>query len=128
MPIKLKTDIKELSNKKFSIKPKGYDALEVDATLDNIIKDYETIENNILMSYEEHKALIEEITRLRNENVDLNVALDKEKNKWKYVNMGDKGVHIDNLVLLKRIGKLEKYIHDRFHVNPDEIDFGPDDC
>ena len=128
MPIKLKTNSKELGSKEFAIKPKGYDAYDVDNTLDMIIKDYETIENNVLMSYEEHKALIEEINKLRNENVDLNVSLDKEKNKWKYVKMDGKDIHIDNLELLKRIGKLEKIIHDRLHINPDDIDFGPDDC
>ena len=128
MPIKLKNNSEELSSKSFKIEPRGYDALDVDATLDKIIKDYETVESNMLISYEEYKKLIDEINDLKKENIDLKVSLDKEKNKWKYVNIGEQGVHIDNLVLLKRIGKLEKYIHEKNHINPDDIDFGPDDC
>jgi len=128
MAIKLKYSSKDLSTKKFTIKPKGYDGLEVDSLLDKIISDYETLEGNILLEKDEYDNLVKEIERLRKENIDLKVKLDNEKNKWKYVKNDGKDIHIDNLVLLRRIGKLEKIIHDRLHINPDDITFDPDDC
>ena len=128
MAIKLNFESKKLLSKEFKKAPKGYDPFEVDTFFDDIIKDYETIEDNILLSKEELKAMKDEIENLKKENIDLKVSLDKEKNKWKYVKNDGKDIHIDNLVLLRRIGKLEKIIHDKLHMNPDDITFDPDDC
>ena len=128
MAIKLRFDSKKISEKEYRAVSKGYDPLEVDMYMDGIASDYEKIESGMLLSKEEYQTIENEIANLKKENIDLKVALDKEKNKWKYVKNDGKDIHIDNLVLLRRIGKLEKIIHDKLHLNPDDITFDPDDC
>ena len=129
MPIKLKNSSESLVNKEFSNSPRGYNPLEVDTMLDQIIKDYETVENNCLLSKLEEENLQNKIVALEKENIKLKVELDNEKSRWKYIKKDGKDIHIDNLVLLQRIGKLEQIIYDRLHMNPDEIiSFDPDDC
>lgn len=129
MPIKLRNSSKTLVNKQFSTSAKGYNALEVDTLFDQIIHDYEIVEENSLLSKEEEKNLRDKIEALTKENIELKVNLDNEKSRWKYIKKDDKDIHIDNLVLLQRIGKLEKIIYEKLHMNPDEIiSFDPDDC
>lgn len=121
MPIKLKNNSEELANKKIPSKNGGYDSFSVDSLLDNIIKDYETVEQGVLLSKEEYDALCAELERLKKQIIDLEVSVDLEKMKWKDLRKNPSEVHIDNLELLKRIGKLEKIIQERIHLNPDEI-------
>lgn len=129
MSIKLKNKSETLLNTEFKISPKGYNALEVDTLFDEILKDYETVENNILISKDEYEQLQKEIKDLNQQLIDLKIDLDSEKSKWKYVDTNTDNVHIDNLVLLKRIGKLEKIIHDKLHLSIEDINtFDPDDC
>lgn len=129
MPIKLKNSSQSLVNKKFSTAPRGYNPLEVDSLFDQIIKDYETVEENSLLSKDEEDNLTSKIEALRKENIELKVELDNERSRWKYIKKDGKDIHIDNLVLLQRIGKLEKIIYEKLHMNPDEISsFDPDDC
>ena len=128
MAIKLKNNSDNLANKKLPHKPKGYDPLEVDILLDSIINDYELVESGILLSKEEYQSLLKQIDALKKDNIQLKIDLDKEKGRWKYIST-DSNIHIDNLVLLERIGKLEKVIKEKLHLNPDEINsFDPDDC
>lgn len=128
MPIKLKKNSEIIANIQPKIAPKGYDALEVDLLLDQIVKDYETVEQNHLLSEEEYSELKNEIERLKQENIRLTVDLDNEKGRWKYIKNEGQDIHIDNLELLQRIGKLEKIIYERLHINPDEIKtFDPGD-
>ena len=129
MPIKLKNSSELLVNKEFKISPKGYNGLEVDQLLDQIIKDYELVENNCLLSKQEAESLQKKIDDLTKENIRLSVELDNEKSRWKYIKSDGKDIHIDNLVLLQRIGKLEQIIYERLHINPDELtkNFDPDD-
>ena len=129
MPIKLKKNSEYLSTTKFPISARGCYAYEVDTVFDQIIKDYETVENNQLLSNEEYKELISQIEKLKAENIELRVELDNEKSRWKYIKNEGKDIHVDNLELLRRIGRLETIIHERLHINPDEIKtFDPDDC
>ena len=128
MPIKLKNNSDTLSNKKLPNKPKGYDPLEVDILLDSIVKDYELVENGVLLSKEDYESLLKQIESLKKDNINLKIELDNEKGRWKYINT-DSNIHIDNLVLLERIGKLEKVIKEKLHLNPDEFkSFDLDDC
>ena len=128
MAIKLKNNSDNLASKKLPHKTKGYDPLEVDTLLDNIIADYELVESGVLLSKEEYQNLLKQIENLKKENIELKVDLDKEKGRWKYIST-DSNIHIDNLVLLERIGKLEKVIKEKLHLNPDEIiSFDLDDC
>ena len=129
MSVKLKNKGDDIATKRFKVSPKGYDALEVDTLLDEIVKDYETIENNMLISKEEYDSLLEEIKSLKDQLINLKIELDNEKGKWKYIDTDKDNVHIDNLVLLKRIGKLEKIIHEKLHISIEDINtFDPDDC
>ena len=129
MPIKLKNSSQSLVNKKFSTAPRGYNPLEVDSLFDQIIKDYETVEENSLLSKDEEDNLTSKIEALRKENIELKVELDNERSRWKYIKKDGKDIHIDNLVLLQRIGKLEKIIYEKLNMNPDEISyFDTDDC
>lgn len=129
MPIKLIHTSDSLLKKEFSKKGAGYDSFEVDSVLDDMIKDYRTVEANKLLSEEEYQRLLDEIASLKKDNINLKIALDSEKGKMKYIKKDGKDIHIDNLVLLERIGKLEQIIHDKLHINPDEIiNFDPDDC
>ena len=128
MSIKLKKNSEFLANVQFPFEARGYNPLEVDYLLDQIIKDYETVEQNVLLSEEEHKELKEEILRLTKQNTELKVEINNEKARWKYIKNDGRDIHIDNLELLQRIGKLEKIIYEKLHINPDDIStFGPDD-
>ena len=111
----------ELLNKKFSYSKNGYNALEVDKVLDQIIEDYEKYELNSNPSGVDIEKLAKEIDSLKKENQDLKAELEKEKNKWKYISRDHKDIHIDNYELLQRIGKLEMVIHEKLNMNPDEI-------
>ena len=129
MPIKLKNDSLQIVNKQFTFDRNGYNSLEVDTLLDQIVKDYETVESNVLLAKDEDESLRQEITTLKKENIKLKVELDNEKSRWKYIKNDGKDIHIDNLVLLQRIGKLEKIIYEKLHINPEDVySFDPDDC
>ena len=129
MPIKLKNDSLQIVNKQFTFDRNGYNSLEVDTLLDQIVKDYETVESNVLLAKDEDESLRQEIATLKKENIKLKVELDNEKSRWKYIKNDGKDIHIDNLVLLQRIGKLEKIIYEKLHINPEDVySFDPDDC
>lgn len=129
MAVKLKHSTETLLNKQFQHKGAGYDSFDVDTVFDEIIKDYHIIESNHLVSEEEYQNLKKEIESLKKENINLKIELDNEKSKLKYIKKDGKDIHIDNLELLKRIGRLEYIIHEKLHLNPDEIsNFDPDDC
>ena len=129
MPVKLKKNSKAIASLQFPLKAKGYDALEVDLLLDQIVKDYEDVEQNILLSKDEYDTLLKRKEELEREIINLKIELDNEKSRWKYIKNEGKDIHIDNLELLQRIGKLEKYIYEKLHLNPDQItNFDPDDC
>ncbi len=129
MAAKLKHSSETLLNKTFKQNGVGYDSYDVDETFDEIINDYRIIENNRLLSEEEYQYLKNEIARLQKEVIDKEVELENEKRKYKYIKKDGTDIHIDNLELLKRIGKLEYIIHEKLHLNPEEItNFDPDDC
>ncbi len=126
---KLTVSSEILENKKFSIKPKGYDALEVDTLLDKVISDYEIIESSVILSREEHSKLLERIKELEEQLINAQIEVKSEKDKWKYLSQDTQNVSLDNYELLKRIGKLEKIIHEKLHLSKEDIDcFDPDDC
>lgn len=111
----------ELLNKKFSYSKNGYNALEVDKVLDQIIEDYEKYELSSNPKGVDIDKIAKEIETLRKENQELKAELEKEKNKWKYISRDHKDIHIDNYELLQRIGRLEMVIHEKLNMNPDEI-------
>lgn len=111
----------ELLNKKFSYSKNGYNALEVDKVLDQIIEDYEKYELNANPSGMDVEKLVKEIEDLKKENLKLASELEEERKKWKYISRDHKDIHIDNYELLRRIGKLEMIIYEKLNMNPDDI-------
>jgi len=124
--LKLNSDI--ISNNKFTISSKGYDAFEVDTMLDKVVCDYESVENGVFLRKEEYAELQKKIEELKSQLLELSIELKKEKSKSKLIQDGKKG-SLDNYELLLRIGKLEKIINEKLHLSLEEINsFDPDDC
>lgn len=121
MEKRTKFSSQELLDIKFNNCPQGYDPLEVDKVLDQIIEDYERIESGALSNNIDASRLAKEVEELKQMNQDLRLELESEKNKWKYVSKDHKNIHIDNYELLNRVGRLEMYIKEHLNVNPDEI-------
>ena len=111
----------ELLNKKFPKMKNGYDPMEVDSVLDQIIQDYELFETNPNPVSSDTQKLLKEIEDLKRANEELKEELDNEKNKWKYVSKDHKNIHIDNYELLQRIGRLEMVIHEKLNMDPNKI-------
>lgn len=112
MSLKLVLNSKAILEKQFAGTTPGYNALQVDEFLDKIIKDYETVENNCLLLDSEVKDLEVEIQMLRNKNKELLLENEKYASRLKNVKP-TANVNTDNIELLKRIDKLEKFIHDK---------------
>ena len=64
MSIKLKKNSDYLANLQIPGTAGGYNSLEVDSLLDQIIKDYETVEQNCLLSKEEYQEIKDKIAKL----------------------------------------------------------------
>lgn len=105
--IKTKLNSSDVLDKEFKIKPKGYDALEVDSFLDLIIEDYKTYEdlvNQFKMLQKTNSVLRNKITDLELEVETLNSKLGEYRNATGGANMG-------NIDLLKRISELEQQVY-----------------
>ena len=104
MQKKLTLSSDEIINKEFSLQYKGYVPQEVDVFLDEVVKNYEIIEE-IRDYYEtQNKALQKTNSILRSKIDDLETRLEIEKNKN---NSLDKVDNSSNLDLIKKIAKLE---------------------
>lgn len=118
----LSLDEKEILNKKFKKDIKGYDASEVDAFLDIVIKDYVSFKRIISEHDAEIASLKSEIHRLENVNNKPDVVALKEKiralevenasykNKLKGLNSTD-NVGPENYVYIKRLRELETFLY-----------------
>lgn len=117
MSRKLLLDSKTILEKQFSGSTPGYNALEVDEYLDRVIRDYETIEANALLDKSEYDSLLKELKMLREENKKL--SLENEKYSLRLQNVRpDENVTSDNIELIKKINKYEKFLHDKgFDIN-----------
>ena len=118
MAIKLKLKAEEIANYKFRNVPRGYDAFEVDKYLDQIIKDYLTIENGGLVSELELDASNKKIAELEEKINKLTIENEKLAKKAT-INKGN-NVNSDNVKILKRIDALERYLYKK-GINPDTI-------
>ena len=104
MKKKLTLSSDDIVSKEFSLQYKGYVPQEVDAFLDEIVKNYEIIEE-IRDYYEtQNKALQKTNSILRSKIDDIETRLEIEKNKNNSV---DKVDNSSNLDLIKKIAKLE---------------------
>ena len=109
MAIKLVLSSEQISEKVFKAVPRGYDPYEVNKFLDRIMRDYEKIEANQLLTNEELDKLNSKIKSLEKEKADLELQLGRLKTKYAGVKEGDK-VTDENLDLIKRIRRLETFL------------------
>ena len=108
MQKKLTLSSDDILNKEFSLQYKGYVPQEVDTFLDEVIKNYEAIEE-IRDYYEtQNKALQKTNNILRAKVDDLETMLEIEKNKNNSVEKVDS---TSNLDLIKKIAKLESELY-----------------
>ena len=110
---------KSLLDVKFKKNVKGYDALEVDKTLDDVLADYtnyekETLNNKKLISKleTEVESLKEKVRTLEVEKQKLQKVVDAIPDA--------PGVNKSNIVYLQRIADLEKALYKK-GVNPKKI-------
>ena len=117
--ISMNYNSKTLLDVKFSKNVKGYDALEVDQTLDMVIEDYDDYEKQLSLD----KASIE---KLNQEISDLKAAIRKlevdNKKLKKAVDSIPEGPEVNksNINLLSRISKLEAALYKK-GVDPKKI-------
>lgn len=119
MAIKLTLTAKEILDKSFPGVPRGYDPLLVDEFLDKIIKDYVTVENNVLDEASVIAKLTQEVERLKKEKQDLEIENGKYKERFSNIKATD-NVTADNIDLIKKINKYEKFIY-QMGYNPKNI-------
>ncbi|MBR3227687.1 MAG: DivIVA domain-containing protein [Erysipelotrichaceae bacterium] len=82
---------------------KGYSAMEVDAFLDKVMADYQTVEKNIQELLDMIASLQSEIDALKAENVEL-------KGKARNIDLSNTTSY-SNVDLLKRISRLEEEVY-----------------
>lgn len=97
---KLNYGAKDILQKEFKTKMRGYDPVEVDEFLDNIIKDYEAYNKEILMLREENQRLTAKVEQLNKSQATLS-RLQKES---------PKSSAVTNFDILKRLSNLEKQV------------------
>ena len=109
MAIRLVLTSIEIGDKVFKGVPRGYDPYEVDKFLDMVIGDYEKIENNKLLTNDEHQKLLDRIKELEKTNQQLELELGKYKTKYAKIKPTD-NVNDENIRLIKRINTLETFL------------------
>lgn len=108
----------EILDKKFNASQYGYDALEVDKYLDNVIKDYRIIEKNKLISNQEYDDLLKRVKELKKENNELEIKVTSLEEK--YGDLKDKGVNESNIDLITTLRKYEKVLY-KMGIDPKKI-------
>ncbi len=98
---------KDILEKDFKIDTRGFRIKEVDAFLDEIIEDYEHFDK-LKKEYEEEKnKLLDEISRLEQENRNLKTSIEIAK-----ASESDENIrNVSNLDVLKRLSQLEKIVY-----------------
>lgn len=108
--MKLTLSSSQLLNKKFIGKSKGYDPLEVDMFIDEIIKDYLLVENNVLLSNEDYQKIVNSNSEMKNQIREQEIVIADYKNKFNGIRE-NKNISLENIEYLQRIAALEKYIY-----------------
>ena len=119
MAVKLKLSSKEILEKNFPGSPRGYNSLLVDEYLDQIIKDYLTIENNALISFDDYDSLVKQNESLKEKVKELEIENGKYKARLANIKQSD-SVNADNMDLVKKINKYEKFLFNH-GFNPNNI-------
>ena len=91
---------KDILQQEFKTKMRGYDPIEVDEFLDNVIKDYETYNKQILALQEENDRLLAKIDQLsKSQAVASRVQQEAPKS-----------AAVTNFDILKRLSNLEREV------------------
>ncbi len=119
MPTKIQYTSETLLNLKFEKNVKGYDAYQVDVTLDRVLADYRFYENFYSEAKEYIRKLEKMVRKLEEEGREKDVELAKLKNRFDGIKDNTKAGS-DNLALLKRIDRLERELYAR-GVDPEKL-------
>jgi DivIVA domain-containing protein len=95
----------EILQQQFKTKMRGYDPEEVDEYLDNVIRDYETMQKEILSLKEENEMLVAKIEKLQK-----NAQLLTRPSTVPASDGGTKGAGVTNFDILKRLSNLEREV------------------
>ena len=109
--LKVKLSSSTLLEKRFSPSKAGYDAVDVDSFIDEIINDYLLIERNLIISQSELNELNKKIESLQKEKSNLEIELSKYKTRFNNIKDEDK-VTTSNIELLRKIHSYEKALWD----------------
>lgn len=90
---------KDILQKEFKPKMRGYDPADVDTYLDSVIKDYETFSKNIQQLRDENERLLDKIDELTKQ-----VSVGKTTSSTQPVNSAT------NMDILKRLSNLERRV------------------
>ena len=114
---------KDILEKDFKIDTRGYRPQEVDKFLDIIIHDYEEYDAVIADMKKTQKEIMDENTRLKQENRSLRTKLDVLSET------GGESSNVSNADVLRRLSNLEKIIYSLCRCavqrGTDPIDIGP---
>jgi len=102
---KLNLTPEDILNKEFNVDFKGYTPMEVDAFLDQVLEDYQTMEDNIQQLLETVDSLQEEVKKLTAKNIELEgrkMAFDLS-NTTSY----------SSVDILKRLSRLEEKVYNK---------------
>ena len=102
---KLNLNPEEILNKEFNVDFKGYAPSEVDAFLDSVLDDYQTMEENV-------QELLDMISNLQDEIKTLtkkNVQLEGSKKAFDLSNT----TSYSSVDILKRISRLEEQVYNK---------------
>lgn len=91
---------RDILQKEFKTKVRGYDPIEVDEFLDNVIKDYEAYNQELLALKEENHRLVNKVDQLTQNQA----TLSRMKQD------APKTTAVTNFDILKRLSNLEKHV------------------
>jgi len=115
--MKLLLTSKDVLNKQFTKNIKGYDPLEVDSFLDNVLKDYKIIDDVVLNLNDQINALKKTNSELIAQIELINQANVKKQKQTFVVNDYSR---LDNLELLKKISLYENKLYE-LGIDPSKI-------
>jgi len=110
---------KSLLDIKFDKNVKGYDALQVDETLDQVIEDYEQYDKKIAHDKKTIEELKAELSKVKEDLFNAEIEAKKYKNIVDSIPSGPE-VNKQNIVYLKRIADLERALYKK-GVDPKKI-------
>ncbi|MFV0560550.1 MAG: cell division regulator GpsB [Enterococcus sp.] len=96
---------KDILQQEFKTKMRGYDPVEVDEFLDNVIKDYETYSKQILALQEENDKLNAKVAQLSKSHTNATSAATRTP-----VAETPKSAAVTNFDILKRLSNLEREV------------------